>query len=460
MAHAGEDQLAAADLEREVARRRRRRARRGRSPAAGRARRRRRRRARSRRGAGCACRRRRRRRRARPSRAASARSWRRGRGPTPRGDYAHTLGRPPADAARRGRARDDAAVDRQHLLVGLAEEEALAEVDAELLDVLELVVALDADGDDADAELVGDLDERADEVAARRRGLDALAQVQRQLGDVGRAPRGRVSASVPTERSSREMIAPRSRWAATSSTSSSRSAKRSAPISSRPTRSAAAAGALDLVPDGAQRALDVEHRARVELDEQDLAVGQARQAGLERRPRGRGRRRRRARRGPRRPRAAPGRGPRPCPCGRGSAPRGRRPSRRQVDERLEDRGQLALGEELREPVGARAVEQRSWRGAAAPAGRRGGPRTAARARRCRRSPMSSRRRSPQPGPESSTPSTETSASSGWSPRCSSLNSTDGRCDSSRTPSPVAGHRSMYPARLTMRSIGTAGRPTP
>ena len=136
------------------------------------------------------------------------------------------------------------------------------------------------------------------------------------------------------------------------------------------------------------------------LTNRHLALGQARQAGLEARPRGRGRRRRRARRGPRRPRAAPGRAARPCPCGRGSAPRGRRrvPSR-EVDERLEDRGQLALGEELREPVGARAVEQRL--------GRQRQRRTASSSRTANssarsaldRSPISSRSRSPQPGPQ-------------------------------------------------------------
>ena len=106
-----------------------------------------------------------------------------------------------AAAARRTSAR----VDREHLLGRLAEEEALAEVDAELLDVLELGVALDADRDDAAAELVGDLDERADEAAAGRRGLDALAQAARELGD-GRAaapPSPAASPCRPTGRRAR-----------------------------------------------------------------------------------------------------------------------------------------------------------------------------------------------------------------------------------------------------------------
>src|SRR4051794_19602376 len=71
-----------------------------------------------------------------------------------------------SDTARRLDASvcpsNERAVDREHLLVGLTEDEALAQVDAELLDVLELVVALDADRDDLDPELVGDLDEGAD----------------------------------------------------------------------------------------------------------------------------------------------------------------------------------------------------------------------------------------------------------------------------------------------------------
>ena len=88
------------------------------------------------------------------------------------------------------------------------------------------------------------------------------------------------------------------------------------------------AEAADDRPRGAHRALDVQDRARVEVDEQDLAAA----AGAACRPRaprcGRGSRRRRARRGPRRRRSARRRAARPCRASRASAPRGRRPGRR------------------------------------------------------------------------------------------------------------------------------------
>src|SRR5688500_4612644 len=67
----------------------------------------------------------------------------------------------------------EARVDRHRLLGGLAEVEALAEVDVELAHRLELVDALDALGDHAAAVLVRALDEGGHQAAAGRRVLDA-----------------------------------------------------------------------------------------------------------------------------------------------------------------------------------------------------------------------------------------------------------------------------------------------
>ena len=113
----------------------------------------------------------------------------------------------------------------------------------------------------------------------------------------------------------------------TSSCSISRSGQRSGLTSSRQIRDGSAPEAADDRPGRAQRGLDVEHGARVEVDEQDLALGQQRQPDLERggagavvegeqRVVGLGGGEQLARRGPRRRRAC-----------RASAPRGRRPRR-------------------------------------------------------------------------------------------------------------------------------------
>ena len=123
---------------------------------------------------------RRRRRTARPSRGACARSSRRG--PALKacpGAYPGRAGS--ASARERTRRASTGSISS----VGWPRKKPWPRSIAEAWIVLELGVALDADGDDAAAELVGDLDERADQAAAGGRVLDALGEVRDELGDVG-----------------------------------------------------------------------------------------------------------------------------------------------------------------------------------------------------------------------------------------------------------------------------------
>ena len=90
------------------------------------------------------------------------------------------------------------------------------------------------------------------------------------------------SDSAPPERSSSATSAPRSRWASTSALSMSRSGERSGRISSRQMRPGSPPRRIDDRPGRAHRGLDVEDRARVDVDEQDLALGHQREPDLER----------------------------------------------------------------------------------------------------------------------------------------------------------------------------------
>ena len=179
------------------------------------------------------------------------------------------------------------------------------------------------------------------------------------------------------------------------------------------------AEAADDRPRGAHRALDVQDRARVEVDEEDLAGRQDRHADLERR----------------------GAGPvvegeeRVVGLGGGDQLRAAQLDRAehpahqrlaavgqavvQVDDRLEVRLHLAVREELGEPVGARAVQQRL--------GRDRQPDSSARrtANRQARSESESAfttdfSRSSQPGPASRSPCTPISPEAGSEARCSTL----------------------------------------
>src|SRR5204863_9481064 len=67
-------------------------------------------------------------------------------------------------------------VDGHRPLGRLAEVEALAEIDAEVEHRLVLVDALDPLSDDLGALLVGELDHRGDQLAARVGALDALGE--------------------------------------------------------------------------------------------------------------------------------------------------------------------------------------------------------------------------------------------------------------------------------------------
>ena len=174
----------------------------------------------------------------------------------------------------------------------------------------------------------------------------------------GRSSSRQASESGPPERSSRATSAPRLRWPCDHLVQqvAVRAALGLDDLEADPRR--VGAEAADDRPGRAHRALDVQHRARVEVDEQDLALGQQRQADLERR----------------------GAGPvvegeeRVVGLGGGDQlgaaqlDRAEHPAHQrlaaegaaggQLDDRLEVRPHLPVREELGEPVGARAVEQR------------------------------------------------------------------------------------------------------
>ena len=183
-------------------------------------------------------------------------------------------------SARRRTRRGSTAIG---LLGRLPEVEALAEVDAELAHRLELVDALDALGDDAAALLVGDT-RRARRRAGGGAGgvLDAGGHRAVDLADVGaqqlEAGERLGAAGEVVERDERAALAVR----VDELLSRSRSGQRSGRMSSRQMRDGSAPRRRDDRPGGAQRGLDVEHGARVEVDEQQLALGQQRQADLER----------------------------------------------------------------------------------------------------------------------------------------------------------------------------------
>ena len=166
--------------------------------------------------------------------------------------------------------------------VGVAEVEALPEVDAEIGHRLELVDALDALGDDLAAVLVGAVDQRGHEPAARGRVLDAGGQRVVDLDDVGAQLLEELqrlgAAGHVVERDEGAALA------VGGDELDEHVAVRAAlgldELEADPRR--VGAEAADGGPGRAQRALDVEHGARVEVDEQHLAVGQQRQADLER----------------------------------------------------------------------------------------------------------------------------------------------------------------------------------
>ena len=183
-----------------------------------------------------------------------------------------------------GGGADEAGVDRHRLLGRLAEVEALAEVDAELGHRAELVDALDALGDDLGAELVRAVDQRL----RPARGGPASAGCRRSARCRswrcrGAAARGRRSESGPPERSSRATSAPRLRCAATISCSRSRSGQRSGLTISRQIRDGSAPRRPTTGQVVRSELSTSSDRARVEVDEQDLALGQQRQPDLERR---------------------------------------------------------------------------------------------------------------------------------------------------------------------------------
>ena len=165
--------------------------------------------------------------------------------------------------------------------------------------------------------------------------------------------------------------------------------------------------------------LDVERRTRVEVDEQHLALGQQRQADLERRGAGavvEGEERVVRLGGGQQLAAADLDGAEPAAHQRLAAVGA---AGGQLDDRLEVRLHLPVREELGEPVGARAVEQLLGRqrqrllvGQA--------QREQARALGGETALSSSFRRSFQPGPASTRPSTAMSPSTGSVARCSTL----------------------------------------
>src|SRR4051794_13312136 len=333
--------------------------RRARPPAAGRRRSRRRRRARSRRAAAGPARGRRRRRTARPSHGACARSWRRGRGRTHARRYPVTG---PADPAERldqlGALAQEARVDRHRLGGRLAEVEALAEVDPELPHGLELVDPLDALGDDAALLLVGDLDERRDQPPPRwgvlyaggHRAVDLagvgleLLEARERLGAAGEVVERNERAALAVGVDQRLEHRPVGR--ALGADQLEADAGRVAPEADHDR------------PGGAHRGLDVEHRARVDVDEQDLALGHQRQADLER---GSTRARIKGEQRVVRLRGGDQLGPAQLDDAHLAAHQRLAAvglAAGEVDDRLEVRRHLAVGEELGEPIRPRAVEQR------------------------------------------------------------------------------------------------------
>ena len=167
---------------------------------------------------------------------------------------------------------------------------------------------------------------------------------------------------MPPERSSSAISAPRLRCAATSVLEHV-AVGGSAPGARARGRSATGRRCrrLDHRPRRAQRGLDVEHRARVEVDEQDLALGHQRQADLERR--GAGARVEGEQRvvglGGGQQLAAAHLDRAELAAHQRLAPE--RAAGRELDDRLEVRAHQPVREELGEPVGARAVQQRLGR---------------------------------------------------------------------------------------------------
>ena len=215
---------------------------------------------------------------------------------------------------------DEAGVDRHRALGRLPEVEALAEVHAEVGHGAELVHALDASATTS-RPARGQVDERW---TSRRRAGECWMPAVSALSILAKSgPQFEAGQRVGA---AGEVVegdsAPRLRWPWTISCSRSRSAQRSGLMISMQSGGVGAEAADDR-PRRAHRALDVQDRARVEVDEQG-SHPRAAAAGRPRAPPcGRGSRRRRGRRGPRRRRSARRRAARPCRACRASAPRAR-----------------------------------------------------------------------------------------------------------------------------------------
>ena len=174
----------------------------------------------------------------------------------------------------------------------------------------------------------------------------------------GRSSSRQASESAPPDRSSSDTSAPRLRCASTMLARAARG-----PGSARGARARCRSGrvgaeAADDRPGGADRGLDVQARARVEVDEQHLALGQQRHADLERRGAGagvEGEQRVVGLGGGQQLAAADLDGAELAAHQRLAA---ERRAGVEVDDRLEVGGHLPVREELGEPVGAAAVQQR------------------------------------------------------------------------------------------------------
>src|SRR3954451_3783317 len=176
---------------------------------------------------------------------------------------------------------DEAGVDGHRARGGLAEVVALAEVHAELAHRLELVDALDALGHDLAFVLVGELDERGDQRAAAGRVLDAGGQRAVDLRDVGtqqlQAGERRAAAGEVVERDLGAALAVRLDDVAQQLAVGN--ALRADDLDAEAAR--VGAQARDDRPGRADRRIDVQAGAGVEVDEQHLALGQQRHAHLE-----------------------------------------------------------------------------------------------------------------------------------------------------------------------------------
>src|SRR3954469_24524681 len=252
---------------------------------------------------------------------------------------------------------DESRIDGHRASGRLAEVVALAEVDAELAHRLELVDALDALGHDLAFVLVGELDERGDQRAAAGRVLDAGGQRAVDLRDVGtqqlQAGERRAAAGEVVERDLGAALAVRLDDVAQQLAVGN--ALRANDLDAE--AAWVGAQARDDRPGRADRGVDVQAGARVEVDEQHLALGQQRHAHLE--GRGAGARVEReqgvVRLGGGEHLAAADLDGAELAAHQSLAAEGG--AGVQVDDRLEVRRHLPVREELGKPVGAAAVEQ-------------------------------------------------------------------------------------------------------